>query len=266
MRGQHYNWPAIKAMYVEGVEHEGTLTWPTLDECAREHNARPDKVRLRAAGEGWTDQRVTFQRRIEEQRQAERSEEVARLGADLDVAALRVSRGGMSLVAARLAELQGQAAARGRALQKAAEQERAGNEEAAAAAALDAPPAPQSEELRRLAAAAGDWYALGARALGDTATTRVLLEPPTRPIQVSHEHHGEVRDARIKETLAVLVEIGAWDGITGIDGITGEQPPAGLAELLAGAAEGTAGPDADTEADQVHSERADTEAEGFPAP
>lgn len=154
---RRYNWTRLKAEYVEGIsDADGRVRWPSYAELAERHDVIAKNVRRKAAAEHWTDERATFQRRVEQQRQHERSTELATLGADLDVNALRIARNGMAITAARLQEL-------GMASQLRAEAARQNGGSPGAGA----PPAVDSDEVRILARAATDWYDLGLKALGD---------------------------------------------------------------------------------------------------
>lgn len=236
-RGKHYDWPAIKAAYVEGIEHDGRLTWPTLDESAQLHDAIPSKVRERAAKEGWGDERAAFRRRIEEQRQEERSSEIARLGADLDVAALRIARSGLSIVGSRLLELTARSETRRTKLA-----ERDGDE----TGALDVPPAPSASEVERLARSAHVWYRIGRDAMGDLPSSAILVGGPGGgPIEV--EVTGEERRERTAAIIAVLAdphvqEALAASGVNGADDADGRVVDLDTAALPAGGA--AAGDDA----------------------
>lgn len=195
-RGRHYDWPAIKAAYVEGTERDGKLQWLSLDACAELHDAIPSKVRERAAKEGWVDERAAFRRRIEEMRQEERGAEIARLGTDLDVAALRIARSGLSIVGARLLELTARSEARRKALE-----DHNGDD----TGALDVPPAPSSSEVERLSRSAHVWYRIGRDAMGDTPSSAILVGGPGGgPIEV--EVTGEERRGRAAAIVAVLAD------------------------------------------------------------
>lgn len=228
-RGRHYDWPSIKAMYVEGTEVEGRLQWSTLDECAAEFDANASNVRDRAAKEGWGEERTLFQRRIEAERQTKRSEEIARLGADLDVSALRIARSGMVVTGTRLLELQERARRR-----QAWIEQHEGNEEAA----LDAPPAVSASELERLARGVAVWYRLGRDAVGDVATQGLAISTPYGPIQVEAGLSDDERSHRTEAIAKVLADAGV---------IPGYEPRVALAAGQADADDGDQGDDAEAD-------------------
>lgn len=239
-RGRHYDWPAIKAAYVEGVEVDGKLTWPTLDESARAHEALPHKVRERAAAEGWTDERATFQRRVELERREERSAELARMGADIDLAALRIARSGFTLTAARLQELTGVQAAR--------QEEQAGNGEGTTPAPMMHTMPLDALELQRLGLAARRWFDIAREAIGDVPTTSLHISTPDG-VQVEHSGTVETRDTRTREILLALVDARVLP--EALRDAIGNGDELGLEGLLA-LGSGDGGPSGDSDDTEAH--------------
>lgn len=196
-RRRRINWQRLKADYVEGfTDTEGKTRWPTLRELAEKHGIHGGNVRDRAAAERWVDERATFQRRVEDLRQIERSTELASLGADLDVSALRIARNGLAVTASRLQELGERAGRRREALRQ-----NEGRETAST------PEPPDSDEVATLSRAAAAWYDLGTKALGDTSSVRVDLEV-SGTVELEHTLAPA---ARAVELTNILIQAGAID-------------------------------------------------------
>ena len=192
-RRRRYNWPRIKADYVEGITgDDGKITWPTFDVVADRNNALAQNIRTRAAREKWTEERAAFQARIDQQRQDERSTEIASLGADLDVQALRVAKNGLAITGARIQELGLLATERARAIQQ-----------NGGRVTADTPRAPSSEELGTLSRAAATWYQLGREAMGDGVRVHV---DHSGTVQVDAELTVTERDEAALQLLAILQE------------------------------------------------------------
>lgn len=241
------DWFAMRAAYVEGLQEDGRLTWPTLNEIATRWGANAANVRDRAATERWTERRAQFQRRVEEERQAARAEEMARIASDLDLRVLRAAATGIGIAEGRLREfaLMGQA-------RTAALREREGNPN------VVVPAAPPTDEVATIATTIGKWYEHANRALGDVPTSRLVVDGG-RPIQVEHAAlTPEERDNRTAGIIAVLVEAGAIPGDIfgnghGADGAAGN----GHAVLDVGGPSALPGGEGDAEDDEVHPGDAD---------
>jgi len=209
-RSRRHNWARIKAQYTEGItDDRGQTRWPSLREVAELNNVHSGKVRDRAAAERWTTEREQFQARIESIRRNERATELAALGADLDVNALRVARNGLAVTAARIQELGQQAQTRAEALRQSGGRIGAG-----------LPPAPDSEELGVLSRAAGQWYDLGTKALGDIPTQRVELDLGVTLEQAEVSMSDDERAVRLVQILTeagVLPDAGPGD-VLDVDG------------------------------------------------
>lgn len=227
-RRRRYNWPRIKADYVEGiVGDDGKISWPTYEIVAQRNGALPQNVRTRAAAEHWTDERTAFQRRIETQRQDERSTELASLAADLDVNALRLAKNGMAITGARIQELGHQAQARADHIRQ---------HEGRVTA--ETPRAPSTEELGVLSRAATTWYELGRQAVGDVPTQRIELSGQVQGELTVHE-----RDEATLAVLAIFAEAGVLpDGVIDTRAVLDVAGPGAL----------TAGHDTDTEVEPLH--------------
>jgi len=223
------DWVAIKADYVEGVSQGQTRRYPTYEDLGTKYECNAQTIRRRGGEERWTEDRATFQRRVEEDRRAQRSHELATLAADLDVNALRIARSGMSVTAARLAELGQQAQMRTMALQNGTD-------------ASTIPPPPDSDEVRTLSLAAGSWYDLGVKALGAEPASRLIVSgDPDAPIELDIT----ARDTRTVSIIGILADAGVLPHGDDLDRLTGR----------AGAIEAGSTPHAEDE--PIHPEHAD---------
>lgn len=226
------DWPAIRADYIEGISQGSMRRWPTYEDLATKYECNAVNIRKRGSEERWMDERATFQRRMDEDRRAQRSHELATLAADLDVNALRIARSGMSVTAARLSELGQMAQERTLALQNNGDR-------------ATAPPAPDSDEVRTLALSAKDWYDLGVKALGAEPAHRLVVSgDPDAPIEIDIAQ----RDQRTVGILAILSEAGVLpDDLSAIDVDSSVERGRAV----------EAGPPTDAENEQVHPDDAD---------
>jgi hypothetical protein len=193
-----YDWPAIRARYVEGVldRDQGITLWPSLDECAAHFGVVPARVREKSASEGWVEQRARYQQRTEAVRQHARAAALSKKATELDGRALDSAKLGLQLCFARLTEI-GQAQQRRRA-------DTAGSP-GAGGAAVDA------QEQTRLAQAVDLWHKVGLRAVGDPETTRVEITGANgQPIEIAAELRRD-DPHRITGVLAVLAQAGLGD-------------------------------------------------------
>lgn len=159
-----YDWPAIRARYVEGVvdpddDTHGRILWPSLKEVAEHFGAADQRVREKSAAEGWVEQRAKWQQQIERDRQEQRSKHLAKEAGDLDASALKAGKFGVTLVVARLAEI------------AEAQKARAGLPavEKAYSTVIEA------RELEALGKAADLFHRIGLRAVGDPETQRMEI-------------------------------------------------------------------------------------------
>lgn len=256
VRGKHYDWEAIRTTYVEGHEVDGKLTWPTLDDTAEIHSARPERVRAKSGEEGWVELRARFQQRVAEQRQTERSAELARLGADFDVAALRTARAGLALTASRLNELGAHQQARDRLV--AFDDDHDGlilgdDEQAQRRELLERASFPvDANDLSRIALAGQRWFALGREALGDDTSFGVHVAP----IKVEHTLTDERGSTMTAEIILALVEAGELDpGVAQALGLDPERPALEAAAFIDAADDDADEADVrhDSETDGLHS-------------
>ncbi len=220
--GQRYDWATIKAEYVEGIPDPdtGDLTWPTMATVAERNNGRPDYIRAVAAEEGWKSQRAAYQRRLEATRQDERSRVLAKDGAELDSAALRIARTGLGVIGQRMAELGAQAAERAKAI-------------SAQTSHTELPDGPNHSEIGDLAKSAQAFHRLGKEAIGEipAATLHIGVEGAIDVHQRTH---------RTELIVAALIEADVL--------------PPGVGLALTGRAAAELGAADDTTDEQVHSE------------
>jgi hypothetical protein len=243
------DWTTVKSEYVEGIlDDGGNLVWLSLDQLGERHGVSAWSVRDHSRQEDWVASRAMFQRRMEFERQEAKAKEAARLGADLDVSALRIARGGMAITSARIAELGAKAQRRSQELQQTPNAE-------PATKPVD------SLELDRLQRTAAGWYELGTKALGDAQRVRLEVD-----VHAELEVTAEVRDQRSLGLLAILADIDKLDeGVEDVIDVS-----AGRLSVAAGADPSADGETPDAEGQPVHpSESArrepEPEADGVPA-
>lgn len=89
------NWTALKQLYVEGPEI-------SLNDLAEKHKVKPQTMRLRAAKEGWTEQRKLFQAKVQNLRTEKRSEILASESAQFDSDCLKIARAALGKIVQEL--------------------------------------------------------------------------------------------------------------------------------------------------------------------
>lgn len=163
-----YNWPRLRMIYVEGsVSDAGERTFPSMREVGVLEGVPEQRIRERAAKEGWTQERAAFQGRIERDRQERRNKELTQQAVELDTRALTVSKMGLQLIAARVGEVAKSLQKRNQELQRAEAENREPD-----LYGLDGVDAREMETLSR---AAIGWHALAGKALGEVPTQRLEL-------------------------------------------------------------------------------------------
>lgn len=182
---RHYDWPAIRRRYVEGViDREGGVTdWPTLDACAEHFGVAANRVRERSAEEGWRAQRSAWQAQLEATRRQAKLAAMSKEATQIDGAALQTAKVGLGLVQHRLQQI---------------------------AAQRDVVPV-DAQEQQRLAQAADLWHKVGLRAVGDPETHRIeLTGAGGAPIEIAAELRRD-DPSRMAGVLGVLAQAGLGD-------------------------------------------------------
>jgi hypothetical protein len=98
-----YNWPAIKAEYVEGfVNADGNIAPPSLEAVAKKYGAHAVTVRKRATREGWLQERSSYATKVEQARIEQKSDKLAGEAAKFDIKCLKVAEAGISHIGRHL--------------------------------------------------------------------------------------------------------------------------------------------------------------------
>jgi len=95
MREGRYPWNTIRAAYVEGLQEENGLRFPTLDELATKYGPDAAHMRRKAAKERWAEQRKMFQSKVEAARQDNKVNLLAAEAAKFDAECLELARVGL---------------------------------------------------------------------------------------------------------------------------------------------------------------------------
>lgn len=201
------DWEALRRRYVEGIKgDDGAYDYPSLDSVAAHFGLRGNRVRERAAKEGWRGQRTQWQAQVEATRRQAKAAAMAREATNLDGRALDAAKMGLQLVVARLAEI-------GQAAQRARSENGVGG---GSGATIDA------QEQQRLAQAADLWHKVGLRAVGDPETHRLeITGAGGAPIEIAAELRRDDPD-RLAGVLGVLAQAGLGDLFGGQGVVEGE--------------------------------------------
>lgn len=108
--GQAIDWPAVRAMYVEGTATNpdgdpNLRTWPTQDDCALAFGISRRALNARASREHWTAQRDEFQAEVDRLRRDALATETAEKVTSIDRRALTIADAGLSLLSHRVSFL-----------------------------------------------------------------------------------------------------------------------------------------------------------------
>ncbi len=94
-----YNWPLIKAEYVEGLRDEkGDLYWATYDQIGERHGVKAGNIRNVAAKEGWTQERDIYRAKVEQERRGRKVETLASEAAAFDSETLKIAKAGLRMI------------------------------------------------------------------------------------------------------------------------------------------------------------------------
>ena len=102
-----HDWPLIRREYVEGFDKDGRVHRPTMRELGKRHGIDEANVRRRAKSEAWTAARHEFGTKAALAREAERTAEMGRLGAEFDRTMLDFAHDYMRLVSRAKRNLDG---------------------------------------------------------------------------------------------------------------------------------------------------------------
>jgi len=181
-RRRPYDWPSIRARFVEGVPADEGYSWPTLEQVADHFGVSLHRVKDVCAKERWVEQRAGWQAELHRQRRTKRAEQLVERAAAIDDLASQTAVIGLALCGRRLTELTA-AATSGR--------------------------ASDARELGALAKAVEGFHRVGVAACGPQ-------EPPASPTPaVSPIAEALRRDdpERLANVLSLLVEVGAYDDL-----------------------------------------------------
>lgn len=99
------NWDLVKAEYVEGIQDkEGKITFPTLEDLAKKHKCSFSYIQKVAAAGEWTEARQIYRRKLEDARQAKKTEILASAAAQFDADVLKVVKMELVQVQAHLVQ------------------------------------------------------------------------------------------------------------------------------------------------------------------
>lgn len=191
---RRFDWPAIKARYVEGVKpRDGdTFLWPTTQEVADHFGCSVHTLREKSSREGWLAQRSQWQAQVEAKRREARANALVAKAVNLDSKALSAAEAGIGLCMARLQEI-GAAHQAARA---------AAGPGGASSGAIDA------LEQTRLAQAIDLWHKIGLRAVGEPEAQRIELTGANgAPLEITAELRRD-DPTRIATVLGVLQQAG----------------------------------------------------------
>jgi len=87
-----HDWPTIRKDYVEGIEQDGKLTWPSMEDLAEKYGIGGNDYRNRASKEGWVEQRGKFRARQVQVRQTAKVSAVGNGAAKFDLKILGIAQ------------------------------------------------------------------------------------------------------------------------------------------------------------------------------
>ena len=84
------DWIKIKSDYTQGVDRDGKVSFPTLEELSVLHNVSQSTLRKRSAAEDWTTSKNMFKSHLEQKRREKRTEVLAGKAAEFDADIFKV--------------------------------------------------------------------------------------------------------------------------------------------------------------------------------
>jgi len=104
-----HDWPTIRKDYVEGIEQDGKLTWPTMEAIAVKYGIEGPMLRMHASKQKWTDLRDKYHTKQLHARQDARVKAVATGAAKFDAKILQAANGLADLLVRAIAKLEPEA-------------------------------------------------------------------------------------------------------------------------------------------------------------
>jgi len=93
-----HDWESIKKDYVEGVEGEDGLTFPTLINLSEKYNVPMSTLTKRSSMEDWQTERNIYRKKIEDARRDKQAEVMASRAANFDSEVLKIAEAGLKHV------------------------------------------------------------------------------------------------------------------------------------------------------------------------
>lgn len=87
-----YPWPEIKAAYVEGIQKDGNIYYPTLKELSEKYGCGFGYIQQKAASEEWNSYKKILRRKIAEKAEEKKIESLASEIAVFDTDTYKLAR------------------------------------------------------------------------------------------------------------------------------------------------------------------------------
>lgn len=101
---KRHDWFSMRLVYTQGLDKDGGVVWPSLDQVAELFDCHPGQVRDRAALERWTEDRSHFQSKVRQAAAEEKVETLAKRAAAFDLGTLQIAERGIRMVQEALDE------------------------------------------------------------------------------------------------------------------------------------------------------------------
>lgn len=98
------DWLAVRRDYVEGIQRDDKVEWPTLQELCKLHRISMSAVGDKAMEEDWTGERKKYQKRVEEKRRAVRADKLGNAQAEFDNRVMRVAESQLAMIIRAMTE------------------------------------------------------------------------------------------------------------------------------------------------------------------
>ncbi|MBP2652620.1 MAG: hypothetical protein H6Q73_189 [Firmicutes bacterium] len=93
-----HNWDEIRKEYIEGMEQDGQLVYPTQKSIADKYGIAPETVNRKAKAEQWEVQREIFVNKTSIKRQEKKAELISDEGSQFDLDCFNAAKAGIEKI------------------------------------------------------------------------------------------------------------------------------------------------------------------------
>ncbi len=99
-----HNWDQIKKEYVEGIQKDGQLVYPSQGDLSAKYGIDPATIGRKASKDQWSVQREIFVSKVSEKRQEKKADIISNEGSQFDLDCFNAAKEGMDKVQTMIAK------------------------------------------------------------------------------------------------------------------------------------------------------------------